>query len=68
VKQFSAVKINSRRRQVGAVWQVGFYDRAMRREENLPLAARYIIDNPVRSGLVEHVGDYPLWDSVWSWS
>jgi len=27
--------------------------------------ARYIIGNPVRSGLVQRVGDYPFWDAVW---
>ena len=67
VKQFSTVKINASRGRVGAVWQAGFFDRAIRREENLPAAARYIIENPMRSGLTESLGDYPLWDSVWSW-
>jgi hypothetical protein len=27
--------------------------------------ARYIVANPLRAGLVEHLGDYPLWDAVW---
>lgn len=37
----------------------------MRREDDLRAAARYIIMNPVRAGLVEKVGDYPLWDAIW---
>jgi len=27
--------------------------------------ARYIVANPLRAGLVERLGDYPLWDAVW---
>ena len=27
--------------------------------------ARYIIANPLRAGLVEHIGQYPLWDAIW---
>jgi hypothetical protein len=27
--------------------------------------ARYIVANPLRAGLVEHLGDYPHWDAVW---
>ena len=46
-------------------WQRGFHDRAMRREDDLRKAARYIIANPLRAGLVESVGDYPHWDAVW---
>ncbi|MDN5510133.1 MAG: transposase, partial [Pseudomonas sp.] len=26
---------------------------------------RYIIANPLRAGLVGHVGDYSLWDAAW---
>lgn len=49
----------------GALWQSGYHDRAARAEEDLIQIARYIIGNPLRAGLVEHVGDYPLWDAAW---
>jgi putative transposase len=49
----------------GPVWQKSYHDRALRREEDLLQAARYVVLNPVRAGLVERVGDYPLWDSIW---
>jgi len=49
----------------GPVWQRGFHDRAIRKEENLRAAARYVIANPLRAGLVERIGDYPFWDAVW---
>ena len=47
------------------VWQAGFHDRAMRKEENLQVLARYIVANPLRAGLVKRVGDYPHWDAMW---
>ena len=47
------------------VWAPGFHDRALRQEDALRATARYIIGNPVRSGLVSHVCDYPYWDCVW---
>lgn len=47
------------------VWQRGFYDHAIRRDEDILAVARYIVANPLRAGLVEHIGDYPLWDAIW---
>jgi REP element-mobilizing transposase RayT len=53
-------------RQLGeTVWQAGFHDRAMRKEEDLQGLARYIVANPLRAGLVKRVGDYPHWDAMW---
>jgi len=47
------------------VWQNGFHDHAMRSDEDLVAAARYIVANPLRAGLVRRIGNYPLWDAVW---
>lgn len=47
------------------LWHAGFHDRALRHDEDLPAIARYMITNPLRAGLVVHLGDYPHWDSVW---
>jgi putative transposase len=53
-------------RQLGeTVWQAGFHDRAMRKEEDLHALARYMVANPLRAGLVKCVGDYPHWDAMW---
>ncbi len=49
----------------GPVWQRGFHDRALRREAEIPAAARYIVRNPVRAGLVSSVGQYSCWNAVW---
>ena len=65
VKGNSALEINRVRRTRGPVWQVGFHDHALRREEDLQDVARYVVCNPVRAGLVRRVDDYSLWDAVW---
>ena len=49
----------------GGIWQHGFHDRAVRKEESLRDVARYVIANPIRAGLVARVADYPFWNSVW---
>jgi REP element-mobilizing transposase RayT len=52
-------------RSSNPVWQRGFHDHALRRDEDIVRVARYIVANPLRAGLVSRIGDYPLWDSVW---
>ncbi len=61
----TAVELNRYLQRQGAVWQRGFHDHALRKEEDIRQIARYIIANPLRAGLVEHIGDYPLWDAIW---
>lgn len=65
MKSRSAIAVNLARGREGALWQKGYHDHAVRREEDLRALARYVVANPVRAGLVERVGDYPLWDAVW---
>jgi REP element-mobilizing transposase RayT len=60
-----AVKAVSAKRLGGSLWQRGFHDHALRQEEDLAAAARYVIANPLRRGLVKCVADYPHWDAVW---
>lgn len=64
-KSRSAIAINRMRGCSEQLWQRGFHDRALRYDEDLLKAARYIIANPLRATLVKRVGDYPLWDAVW---
>ncbi len=64
-KSRSARAINRALGRSGAVWQRGYHDHALRRDEDLRAAARYIVANPLRAGLVATVGDYPLWDCVY---
>jgi REP element-mobilizing transposase RayT len=64
-KSRSAHRVNRYLRRLGTLWQKAFYDHALRQDEDLHGIARYIVANPLRVGLVEHVGDYPLWDAIW---
>jgi REP element-mobilizing transposase RayT len=66
VKGYSAYAVNRLRPGTGRrLWQRGFHDHALRREEGLRAAARYVVANPLRAGLVARIGDYPLWDAAW---
>jgi REP element-mobilizing transposase RayT len=66
LKTHSARAINQRRGAPGVpVWQEGFHDRAIRREEDIEALARYVVANPLRAGLVDRIGDYPHWDAAW---
>ena len=71
VKGTSAYLIQKNRRERGALhlhhplWEEGFHDHALRKEEDLQQIARYIVANPLRAKLVSKIGDYPLWDAVW---
>ena len=41
------------------VWQDGYYDHGLRDDEDYRLKIRYVLQNPVRAGLVRRVHDYP---------
>jgi putative transposase len=43
----------------GRLWQPRYYDHLVRAEEDLRAIAQYILDNPVRRGLVEVAEDWP---------
>ena len=57
--------INKKLNRQGAFWQRGFYDHAIRKDEDLRSVARYIVANPIRAGLVNTIADYPHWDAAW---
>ena len=65
VKAYSAKDINRIRGRDGKVWQTGYYERAIRKEEDLEGVARYIVANPLRAGIANSAKDYPLWDAKW---
>ena len=65
VKGYSARQINRMLQREGRLWQPGYHDHALRDEEDLVTTARYIVANPLRAGLVQRLGDYPLWDAIW---
>jgi len=65
LKGRSARNICVRLGRAVSFWQRSFHDHALRREEDRLEIARYVVANPLRVGIVERLGDYPHWDSVW---
>jgi REP-associated tyrosine transposase len=52
----------------GVLWQDGYYERVLRGDEQTLSVAKYILENPVRAGLVREPGDYPHAGSlVFTW-
>ena len=41
------------------LWHISYYDHVLRKEESIQGVARYILDNPVRKGLVSDYKEYP---------
>lgn len=62
--RFSA---RARRLGVERVWQATFHDHLLREGERLEAVIRYVLDNPVRGGLVERWEEYP-WSGSCVWS
>lgn len=65
VKSVSSHKVNKLLQRTGKIWQEGYHDHALRKDEDVVEVARYLVANPLRAGLVKSVNDYPLWDAVW---
>ncbi|PNB70961.1 transposase [Pseudomonas sp. GW456-E7] len=64
-KSLSTRAVNMSVGRKGSLWQQGYHDRALRRDDDLVKLARYVVANPLRAGLVGKLGDYPLWDAIW---
>jgi REP element-mobilizing transposase RayT len=62
IKGASARAINQRLRLHGAVWQEESFDHVLRSSENLNAKIDYILQNPVRAGLVR---DWQMYPWVW---
>jgi len=65
MKSFAARRITVKKLARSPIWQKGYMDRAIRCESDLVRVARYIVANPLRAEIVDDIGAYPLWDSVW---
>ena len=64
-KLIQVIKSTSAHKVGKSIWQSGYYDHAIRKDEDIVNIARYIIANPIRAGLVKKVGDYPHWDTTY---
>lgn len=65
VKCITAAAANRIDMRRGAVWMPGFHDRAVRHVDDLDRIARYVMDNPVRTGLVTDASEYPYLSCAW---
>jgi len=45
-------------------WQKDFYDHVLRKNEDMVAQIKYILDNPVRRGLVSSWDEYPFSGSI----
>jgi REP element-mobilizing transposase RayT len=62
IKSESAHRINKALGRVGRVWQDESFDHILRGEESLTKKITYILENPIRAGLVTRSQDYRwLW-------
>lgn len=52
-----------RRLADGRLWQPSFWDRTLREDESTVATIVYIVNNPVRAGLVTSPDAYPHWGS-----
>jgi len=58
-KRYTAVEINKLLQRKGQFWQHESYDHIVRDREELNRIRRYILQNPVRAGLVDSWEDWP---------
>ena len=68
IQQFkagTAQSINQTQQRRGSVWQAGFHGHCVRDERSLGKIARYLLENPIRAGLVSDIADYPYWWCAW---
>ena len=62
IKGASAHKVNKMLSRKGSPWQSESFDHVLRSSENLDAKVEYLLENPVRAGLVVRWTDYPwLW-------
>jgi len=65
IKDTSAHLINRALGRRGPVWQQESFERALRQEEDVYQKLDYMLENPVRGGLVRNPLDYPwIWRKV----
>ena len=57
-KSYTANRL-SRSGVLPPVWQAGYHDHALRDDEDYRVRVRYLLQNPVRAGLVPRAEDYP---------
>ena len=62
IKGASAQLTNRKLDRRGRVWQTESFDRVLRSSESLDAKVAYVLENPVRGGLVDRWENHP-----WAW-
>ena len=62
IKGASSHQVNKALRREGKVWQTESFDHVLRCSENVDAKITYVLENPVRAGLVERWDQY-----LWLW-
>jgi len=57
-KQYSAYQHSRQFKE--RLWQRYTFERVLREHESTNTVVRYILENPIRAGLVERIEDYPF--------
>lgn len=68
-KRYTTTQVAWRHGLTGKLWQRDFYDHIGRKSEDIEAQCRYVLNNPVRGGLVEDWHKYP-WCGIldeWRW-
>jgi putative transposase len=63
VMAITAKELNLLRSRPGiTVWQKGYYESELSNDWAVADACAYIINNPIRAGIVQSISDYPYWN------
>jgi REP element-mobilizing transposase RayT len=66
LKSYTAKHVNAVLQRQGSLWQAQYFEHAVRRDEDLNEIVLYMLNNPVRAGLVQDFHDYPFWYCRWA--
>ena len=66
MKGYTSRQINMLLHLKGSFWQSTYHEHAVRKDEDLNEVVLYILNNPVRAGLVADFHDYPFWYCRWT--
>ncbi len=58
IKSFTAKEINKLNNRTGALWRADYFDRQIRNDRDYCYTVEYILNNPVKAGLVERQSDW----------
>ena len=46
----------------GPIWQGAYFDRGLRKVEDIAVAIRYLLNNPIRAGIADNIEQYSYWN------